>query len=368
MKRTPLFNQHNAQNAILMNFADWEMPLHYGSQLVEHNHVRTVAGMFDVSHMGIIDVKGPASKKFLSMMLANDINTLHEPGRALYSCMLQENGGIIDDLIAYYIGENYYRLVVNASCTEKDFKWLNRHAKEYNLELVLRKDLAMIAVQGPLAIDNAASALGAVLSKSIRSLERFGCIEIGTWFIARTGYTGEDGIEIILPAIQAEECWQNLLKHGVQPVGLGARDTLRLEAGYNLYGHDMDESVSPLEANLAWSVAFEPESRHFIGRKALHEQLKVGVQKKLISVALQDKGVLRAGQKIFSNDKEVGVVTSGTFSPLLHLAIGFARVATPVNSDYFVEIRNKKFPLIVVKGPFVKHGKPNIGIKSEGKA
>lgn len=359
IQRTALYNKHQEHNAILMDFAGWQMPLHYGSQLIEHNHVRTVAGMFDVSHMGIIDIKGPASKKFLSMMLANDIHKLKQPGRALYSCMLNETGGIIDDVIAYYIAENYYRLVVNAGCTHKDLEWLLKHVDKYNLELTLRKDLAIIAVQGPAAIDLSASALGEIVSNSIRTLKKFACIEVGTWFIARTGYTGEDGVEIILPATQAEECWENLLKSGVQPVGLGARDTLRLEAGYNLYGSDMDETVSPLESNLTWTVEFEPASRQFIGRDALHQQMQAGVKQQLVAIVLPGKGVLRSGQKIYSEDKEVGVVTSGTFSPLLHLAIGFARVVLPLNKDYVVEIRDKKHPIRIVTGPFVKNGKAN---------
>lgn len=364
-KRTPLYNEHSAANAVLMNFADWEMPLHYGSQIVEHNQVRTVAGMFDVSHMGIIDLKGPGCQQFLSIILANNINKLHDPGRALYSCMLNDTGGILDDLIAYYVGENYYRLVVNASCTAKDLAWLQQHSDKYNLEIKQRTDLAIIAVQGPAAIEGAATALGSIVSTSIRNLKKFGCIEVGTWFIARTGYTGEDGVEIILPANEAHECWQNLLKRGVQPVGLGARDTLRLEAGHHLYGNDMDESVSPLEANLAWTVDFEPPTRHFIGRKALHKQLDVGLRRQLIAIALPDKGVLRSGQKIYNNEQEVGVVTSGTFSPLLHIAIGFARVALPLNKDYFVDIRGKKYPLQVIQGPFVKNGKANFNLKQE---
>lgn len=359
IKRTPLYNKHHAHHAILMDFAGWEMPLHYGSQMIEHNHVRTVAGMFDVSHMGIIDIKGPAGKTFLSMLLANDIHKLKQPGRALYSCMLNEKGGILDDLIVYYIAENYYRLVVNAGCTTKDLEWLLKHADKYNLEITLRKDLAIIAIQGPAAIDQAASALGEIVSNSIRTLKKFDCVEVGTWFIARTGYTGEDGIEIILPATQAEECWENLLKSGVQPVGLGARDTLRLEAGFNLYGNDMDETVSPLESNLAWTVEFEPVSRHFIGRTALHEQMHTGLKQQLVAIVLPEKGVLRSGQKIYNAEKEVGVVTSGTFSPLLHLAIGFARVALPLNKDYVVGIRDKKHPIHIVTGPFVKNGKAN---------
>lgn len=364
-KRTALHNMHNTANAVLMEFSGWEMPLHYGSQLVEHHHVRTVAGMFDVSHMGIVDVKGPASKAFLSLVLANDIGKLTETGRSLYSCMLNDTGGIIDDLIVYYISENYYRLVVNASCTQKDLDWLKLHSEKYNLELILRTDLAMIAVQGPAAIEKAATALGAIVSNSILALDRFACVEVGTLFIARTGYTGEDGIEINLPTSQAEDCWKNLIKHGVQPVGLGARDTLRLEAGLNLYGSDMDESITPLEANLSWTVEFEPKTRNFIGRKALEKQLTAGVNKQLVSIILEEKGVLRSGQKIYSDDKEVGIVTSGTFSPLLHFAIGFARVALPLNKDYFVDIRDKKYPIRIIKGPFVKNGKANFTLKTD---
>ena len=260
-KHTPLFNTHVSHNAVMVNFAEWSMPLHYGSQQREHVVVRQDAGVFDVSHMQVIDIFGHDACQYLARLLANNIYKLSTPGGALYSCMLNEQGCILDDLIVYFVSPNLYRVVVNASTVAKDLHWMLQHAKSYAVEIKLREDLAILAIQGPNARIKASKALasnaeGIERAQLINSLKRFTCREHNQWLIARTGYTGEDGVEIILPKVDLLECWQALLQHNILPVGLGARDTLRLEAGLNLYGSDMDEQVTPLESNLSWTVAF----------------------------------------------------------------------------------------------------------------
>lgn len=353
MKKTVLYAQHIHAGAHIVDFAGWQMPIHYGSQLQEHEYVRTNAGMFDVSHMGIIDIHGEQSQEFLAYLLANNIYKLAKPGKALYTCMLNTEGGIIDDLIVYYIQENFYRLIVNASTTNKDVEWIKQQAADVNIKIELRKDLAIIAVQGPQAKEKVCALLDSELAVKINKLPRFGCLQADQIFFARTGYTGEDGLEIILPAGLAEQWWINLSKQLVKPIGLGARDTLRLEAGYNLYGSDMDESVSPLEANLTWTVGFEPASRNFIGRQALEQQQKAGISRQLIGVKMQDKGVLRHGQALIADGKQVGVITSGTYSPSLHCGIGFARIALPLANEYQVDIRGKAHAVLQVTPPFL---------------
>ncbi len=352
-KHTALFDMHKAANATMVEFAGWDMPLHYGSQIAEHKIVRTAAGMFDVSHMGIIDIVGADAREFLSILLANNIHKLTKPGTALYSCMLNDRGGIIDDLIVYYMQNEYFRLVVNASTVTTDLSWILSHASKYNIVISQRNNLAIIAVQGPLSIIKTISVMEQCYADLIQHLKRFSCVQCGEIFIARTGYTGENGVELIMPKDLAVEYWQRLLAQDIQPIGLGARDLLRLEAGYNLYGNDMDLSVTPFESNLAWTVALEPQDRNFIGRSALEAQLIDSIPNILIGVELLEKGILRHGQKIYLGAKEVGVVTSGTFSPSLGRAIGLARVAMPLNKDYFVDIRGKKHAVRVVIPPFV---------------
>jgi aminomethyltransferase len=361
-KTTVLYNAHKAAKAVFMDFAGWSMPLHYGSQIAEHNYVRTAAGMFDVSHMGVVDVVGTESKQFLSILLANDIDKLSAPGKALYSCMLNEAGGVIDDLIVYLMQDNYYRLVVNAGCTTKDLAWIQQQGNKYQVEIKHRNDLAIIAVQGPQALQKIANSFDIGLADQLQKLSKFSCLQYKSWFVGRTGYTGEDGVEIILPTTEAEQCWQSLSQQGIHPVGLGARDTLRLEAGLNLYGNDMDENVSPLESNLTWTVSFLNQGRNFIGRKALELQLISGLKQQLLAIVLKDKGVLRHGQKVLDATHEVGVVTSGSYSPTLQQAIGLIRVALPQNKDYFVEIRGIKHLVCVIHPPFVKKGKTSFNL------
>lgn len=358
-KHTQLYAQHVAAGAVMVDFAGWEMPLNYGSQLIEHEQVRHSAGMFDVSHMGIVDITGEQSQEFLAVLLANDIYKLDKPGKALYSCMLNIDGGVIDDLIVYFIQNNNYRLIVNASTTAKDLNWIKQQAIQYQVEINLRTDLSIIAVQGPESIAKVCSIVDEALAANLLQLNKFTFLVHEHWIFARTGYTGEDGIEIILPNNAVEMFWQKLSTQGVHPIGLGARDTLRLEAGLNLYGNDMDENVTPLESNLSWTVNFDNEDRNFTGRSALLTQIKSTDLRHLVGVVLKDKGVLRHGQNIFSAEKNQGIITSGTYSPTLGCSIGLGRVALPLNNDYCVEIRGKKHPVCLITPPFVKKGQAN---------
>jgi aminomethyltransferase len=352
--RTPLYDTHVAAGARMVDFGGWDMPVNYGSQLEEHHAVRRDAGMFDVSHMLAVDVFGPRSGDFLRHVLANDVAKLKAPGKALYTCMLNENGGVVDDLIVFFLADARFRVVVNAGNREKDVAWLRRHAASFQVEVRPRTELAMIAVQGPNSRARAATVLGRHAEPAL-ALRPFTGAELGDYFVSRTGYTGEDGWEIALPADEAPQFWAQLAAAGTVQCGLGARDTLRLEAGMNLYGNDMDESVSPLESGLAWTVAFEPEDRDFIGRAALEAQRRQGVARKLVGLVLEDRGVLRSHQKVVSSAGE-GELTSGTFSPTLQRSIGLARVPAATPDRVQVDIRGKLLPARVVKYPFVRMG------------
>lgn len=356
-KQTPLYATHVAAGAKLVDFGGWDMPIHYGSQLKEHEKVRSDAGIFDVSHMTVVDLRGEQVKAFLRYLLANNVDRLKTPGKALYSCMLREDGGVIDDLIVYYIDDSFFRMVVNASTREKDLAWIQQQANAFAVIVEERDDLAMIAVQGP----NARQKVESVLTDRAARIQELGAFFIAmfddNWAIARTGYTGEDGYEIMLPNDQAAAFWQACVNEGVGPTGLGARDTLRLEAGMNLYGSDMDESTSPLESALGWTIAWEPEERDFIGRAALQAQRDAGVKRKLVGLLLEDKGVLRNHQSVLIDGLEAGEITSGSFAPTLGKAIAFARVSANVGETAKVDIRGKHVDVRVVKPPFVRNGK-----------
>jgi aminomethyltransferase len=354
--KTPLYDTHLSAGARMVDFGGWDMPVHYGSQIEEHHAVRRDAGMFDVSHMLVADVTGAGAREYLRYLLANDVAKLKDPGKALYSCMLNERGGVVDDLIAYFIAEDRFRVVVNAGTREKDIAWLNQHAGAFGVEIRPRTDLAMIAVQGPNARTKAASLLGAHGATALELKPFFGR-EFAPYFVSRTGYTGEDGWEIMLPAAEAPALWQALKNAGVAQCGLGARDTLRLEAGMNLYGNDMDENVTPLESGLTWTVAFDPPERDFIGRRALEEQKRAGVARKLVGLVLEDRGVLRSHQKVFVPGLGEGELTSGTFSPTLERSIGLARVPAATGERVEVDVRGKRLAARVVKYPFVRQGK-----------
>lgn len=339
----------------MVPFGGWDMPLHYGSQLEEHHVVRRDAGMFDVSHMAIIDLSGDHCYAMLQRLLANDVARLTVPGKALYSCMLNEDGGVIDDLIVYLRDGGSYRLVVNASTAEKDQAWIQRLADTYHIELTRRFDLAMIAVQGPNARQKCQPLLPASQRQTAEALKPF-FADDGEWFIAYTGYTGEQGFEIMLPQDEAPALWLALSAAGIAPCGLGARDTLRLEAGMNLYGQDMDESVSPLESGLSWTVAWEPEGRDFIGRKALERQREKGRLRRLVGIMLTGRGILRSHQKLFIGDQLMGETTSGGFAPTLDESVALARVEGRIGERCKVEIRGKRVAAKVVKPPFARNG------------
>jgi aminomethyltransferase len=360
-KRTPLYDEHVRLGAKLVDFAGWDMPIHYGSQIEEHHAVRREAGMFDVSHMTVIDLEGAGSRDFLGYLLANDVDKLKQSGKALYSCMLNERGGVIDDLIVYFLHQDFFRLVVNSATRDKDLAWIERHAAPFDLRVRERPELAMIAVQGPAARDKVLPLLGedAGLAQALKPF--FGCF-IGDWFVARTGYTGEDGFEIMLPQGEAALLWRRLVEAGVRPCGLGARDTLRLEAGMSLYGTDMDEEVTPLESGLGWTVAWEPAEREFIGRAPLQAQREAGVSRCLTGLVLLDKGVLRNHQKVVVDGDREGEITSGSFSPTLGGAIALARIPADAGEQVQVEIRGHRVPAKVVKPPFVRHGKSQIEV------
>jgi aminomethyltransferase len=357
-KRTPLYETHLARGARMVDFGGWDMPVHYGSQVEEHHAVRRDAGMFDVSHMCAVDLRGARTREFLSRLLANDVARLGEHGKALYSCMLREDGGVLDDLIVYFLGDDWFRLVVNAGTADKDVAWITRHATDFEISVTPRRDLAIVAVQGPNARDKAAACLPAPCREPAMALGPFYAVPCGDWLVARTGYTGEDGFEVILPAGEVVAFWEALAAAGVAPCGLGARDTLRLEAGMNLYGSDMDESVTPLESGLAWTVAMK-DDRSFIGRPALEAQKAAGVPRKLVGLLLEGRGVLRAHQKVLAAGGE-GEMTSGTYSPTLERSIGLARVPAGTGERVEVDIRGKLLEARVVKPPFVRHGKAMI--------
>lgn len=358
-QRTPLFDSHVAAGGKMVDFAGWEMPINYGSQIEEHHAVRRDAGMFDVSHMCALDLAGAGSLPFLRHLLANDCEKLTLPGKALYSCMLNPDGGVIDDLIVYFFTPERYRIVVNAGTAEKDIAWMRQQITGFDAGLTVRRDLAMIAVQGPNARERFWSAFPVSRAHTV-TLEPFQAAdwaaEDGTWLVARTGYTGEDGFEITLPADYAATAWRALLDVGVKPAGLGARDTLRLEAGMNLYGQDMDETISPFEAGLKWTVDLKDTARDFIGKSALTGR-RATPAVRFAGLLMLDKGVLRAHQKVVT-PLGAGEITSGTFSPTLQQSIAFARIPAGVEngSEVEVEIRDKRLKARVVKPTFARNG------------
>ena len=332
------------------------MPLNYGSQIEEHHCVRQDAGVFDVSHMLIIDILGTGGRDFLRHILANDVDKIKQRGGAIYSCMLNHDAGIIDDCIAYFMDTDNYRVIFNAGAHESVMKWLNQQIEGFAVGLHVRQDLAMLAVQGPNAIEKSLNALPAEFKNDLPTLKPFNSLSHGHFFVARTGYTGEEGVEIILPAQQANQFWQTLLEQDIQPCGLGARDTLRLEAGYNLSGTDMDEHVNPLVSNLAWTIAWEPAERLFIGRATLELKKSQGIKRKFVGLVLQGKGIMRGGQIVNIEGVGEGVITSGSYSPTLECSIALARVPVDTKEECLVKIRKVWIPAKVIKPAFVRKG------------
>ena len=388
--RTPLHASHLAAGAKMVDFSGWEMPIHYGSQIEEHHAVRRDAGMFDVSHMCALDLAGPGARDYLRRLLANDVARLTVPGKALYSCMLDETGGVIDDLIVYFFTPERYRIVVNAGTTAKDIAWMRACLAGFDATLKVRRRghddaVTMIALQGPDAHERRTTGIDAVAMIAVQgpnARERFwtafpgyraaseplGVFQAaectstsGDWLIARTGYTGEDGFEIHLPAESAAATWQALLAAGVRPCGLGARDTLRLEAGMNLYGQDMDEDITPYEAGLRWTVDLKDPARDFVGKAAIEGPGARPPANQFQGLLLLDRGVLRAHQKVIT-PQGGGEITSGSFSPTLNQSIALARLpdGVAIGSEVAVEIRDKRLKARVVKPTFVRNGKPLI--------
>jgi aminomethyltransferase len=369
-QKTILNDAHRALGAKMVDFGGWDMPLHYGSQVEEHHLVRRDAGMFDVSHMTVVDLHGARVREFLRHLVANSVDKLQKPGKALYTCMLNAQGGVIDDLIIYYLAEDFFRLVVNAATHDKDLAWIGAQAQPFGVAVTERSDFGMIAVQGPTARERVLGLLDADGARVAGKLGKFAAADVKaqdgtTLFVARTGYTGEDGFEIVVPEAHAVALWNALLVAGVKPAGLGARDTLRLEAGMNLYGQDMDEAVTPYEAGLGWTVALDDladgKPRDFIGRDVLEAQKAGGVPRQLVGVVMDDKGVLRHGQRVLTAHGD-GEILSGTFSPTLGKAIAFARVPAGDPGEVRVDIRGKEVPVRTVKFPFVRDGKAQDGI------
>ncbi|MGO1071840.1 glycine cleavage system aminomethyltransferase GcvT [Lysobacter sp. CA199] len=374
-QKTILNDAHRAFGAKMVDFGGWDMPISYGSQIEEHHQVRRDAGMFDVSHMTVVDLRGARVRDFLRHLVANSVDKLQKSGKALYTCMLNPDGGVIDDLIVYFLDEAYFRMVVNAATRDKDLAWIGEQARAFDVSVTERPELAMIAVQGPNARAKVIGLLREEDRARIGKLGKFVAGEAQTsdgiaLFIARTGYTGEDGFEVVVPEDRAVALWDALLGVGVKPAGLGARDTLRLEAGMNLYGQDMDDTVSPYEAALAWTVALdasaEGEPRDFIGRGPLQQHKGAGAPRQMIGLVMDEKGVLRHGQKVLTPYGE-GEILSGTFSPTLGKSIAFARVpageiALGAAGNVRVDIRGKEVPVRVVKFPFVRDGQAQDGV------
>ncbi len=350
MNKTSLYQSHLDAGAKMVDFGGWHMPINYGSQIEEHHAVRRDCGMFDVSHMTVIDVAGVEATDFLYKLLAGDIKKI-QVNQALYSTMLNEQGGVIDDLIVYKQADNRYRIISNAATRDKDLDWMNDQVKDFSVTIEEHPDLAIIAVQGP----NSEHILNQLVAADLSQLKKFRSIKSDDLFIGRTGYTGEDGFEIVLPSDRAPDFWQKLMDAGVKPCGLGARDTLRLEAGLHLYGQDMDEDNSPINCGLAWSV--RKQDHDFIGGSVIAQQREQGADHKMVGLVLDGRGILRHGQTVSDDTGEIGIITSGGFSPTTERAIALARI--PKNNTHeklTVHIRKKQLPCHVVKPNFVRNG------------
>lgn len=358
LQTTPFNQAHQQANAKLVDFSGWQLPINYGSQIAEHEAVRHDAGMFDVSHMLISDIEGTRAKEWLQKLLANDVAKLSFVGKALYSAMLNEQGGVIDDLIVYRFNEaeTRYRIVSNGATRTKDLAQFSQIGAEFGVNIQPRYDLCMLAVQGPKAIEKLLQ-IKPEWANQVTALKPFQGVDLGQdWFVARTGYTGEDGVEIMLPETAANELFNALKNVGVQPCGLGARDTLRLEAGMNLYGHDMTDEISPLQAGMAWTVDLSNENQNFIGKKPLMALKNQGVDVKQVGLLLETRGVLREGMEVITPQGK-GIITSGTFSPTLKQSIALARIPVAAENTAQVDIRGTLTDVRILKLPFVRHGK-----------
>ena len=355
MNKTALNNAHIELGAKMVNFSHWEMPISYTSLIEEHHAVRNTAGIFDVSHMSVFDFKGGDQVAFFEKIFANDIKKISNEDKAIYGALLNEEGGILDDLIIYHANEKF-RLVSNCSTREQNRQWYEKHAVEFGVEVVERSDMGILAIQGPDALSKILSIDG--INPQVNNLQSFGCMFDGDKLYARTGYTGEDGLEIIVPSVDINQFWDQALRLGCTPIGLGARDTLRLEAGLNLYGNDMTIENHPYESNLGWTIDMTDENRQFIGKQALLS-IDQSKSQKIVGIILRDKGVLRSGYEVI-HDEGKGVVLSGSYSPTLQSSIGLARVDQGYKKDGKVMIRNKMLNIDFVSPRFIERGKISI--------
>ncbi len=361
LRRTPLYPCHLEAGARLVDFAGWEMPVQYAGLIAEHQAVRTAAGLFDVSHMGEVRVAGAGATAFLQRLTPNDVSKL-APGRAHYSALLTEAGTYVDDLLIYRLAEDEYLLVVNASNREKDFAWIAGHAPA-GLELAdLSEEYALLALQGPKALE----ILSGLTDADLAAIRYYGFVqgEVGghPTLISRTGYTGEDGFELYLPPAAAPELWRLLLAagtpFGLMPAGLGARDTLRLEAAMALYGHEIDDQTTPWEAKLDWTIKLEKGD--FIGRDALVAQRAAGPTRQLVGFEVAGRGIARQDHGVVVEGRQVGVVTSGTFSPTFQKALGLAIVPVElatIGQRLTVDVRGREIEATVVATPFYRRAR-----------
>lgn len=352
---TPLYEQHLALGAEMSDINGWELPLHYGSQVEEHHQVRKDCGVFDVSFMTVVDVLGKQAKAYLQYLLANDVDLLKEQGRVLYSVMLNEQAGIIDDALVFLL-PNGFRLMFNAGCPDRVIRWMSQHKGIFDVVLEPQNGIALLAIQGPEAVNKLLKLLDQQYTTKLATLQPLYSCFAGGWFISRTGYTGEDGVEIILPKDEAEQLWLELIGAGIMPIGMRARDTLRLEAGYSLYGQDMDENISPLSCNMDWTVAWAPEGRQFLGRSVLDKKRQDGIRNKLIGLVSEERGTLHNGQAVRIEGVGEGIITSTNFSPTLGKCIALARVPIKAGTRAEVEIKGKWYPVRIVPPRFVWHG------------
>jgi len=362
LKRTPLFPVYHAYGAKTIDFGGWELPVQFSSIKEEHEAVRTKAGLFDVSHMGEIEVRGPGALDFVQRLTTNDASKL-QSGTIQYSIMCYENGGTVDDLLVYKKADDCFLLVVNAANTDTDFTWMKQHLKE-NAELVnVSEQTALLAIQGPLSEGILLKLTNVDLSKLM--FFHFAEVQLAghTVLLSRSGYTGEDGFEIYCKPEDAVLLWDKILEvgkmEGILPCGLGARDTLRFEAKLPLYGQEISKQISPLEAGLGFAVKLDKEA-DFIGKSSLLKQKSEGVSRRIVGIEMIDRGIPRTHYPIYINDKKIGEVTTGTQSPTLKKNIGLALVEVEyagIGTELEVEIRGKRLKAIVVKTPFYKRGK-----------
>lgn len=364
LKRTPLYEAYADHGAKTVDFGGWEMPVQFSGILAEHEAVRTRVGLFDVSHMGEIEVKGPDTLPFLQWMVTNDVSKL-EPGMAMYSPMVNEQGGCVDDLIIYCFTTELCWVVVNAANTDSDFAWLSRHASAFQVTLTdLSAEVVLLALQGP----NAEAVLQPLTPAALGELRTYRFVESDVdghpVVLSRTGYTGEDGFEIYADRSYARDLWNALLTAGapfaIAPCGLGSRDTLRLEARLPLYGHELSADITPLEAGLGTFVKLSKGD--FLGRAALQRQKEEGVRRKLVGIAMTGRHIPRAGYRVWKDGQDVGFVTSGTLSPTLQQGVALALVETScavIGEPLEIEIRGKQVPGVVAKTPFYKRPKMN---------